>query len=218
MSHLRRLRAIGVGVLALMALGSAAATAAHAETEFRVNGEPLETEEALNGTFEGSWLFPIGKKVLIHCSTRLWVGMYKLPKGEIDDIYKYENCVTLISEAEAPSCAIEDFSLETRDSFFLHNGVTYMLQGPVEGTEKLGAIKFSKGCSLGSELSVVGSYVMECVGASCETEAVTHKFKTAASTLFSDTLKIGGESAKMEGAETIELGGVNKGQKWSVVA
>jgi hypothetical protein len=59
---------------------------------------------------------------------------------------------------------------------------------------------------------------MECVGASCETEAFTHKIKTAASTLFSVTLKIGGESAKMEGAETIELGGVNKGQKWSVVA
>jgi hypothetical protein len=218
MNQARTFKMLALSVMALLALLSFNAVAAHAETEFKINGSPLKADETLSGE-TGGWLFSIvGNDVIMHCNQRLWVGFVVLfiPPSKVDDLYKYEGCSVLIKAEKVPSCEVKEFSLDAEASFFLHKGATYMLVGPKKETEELGTINFGEKCPLGSKKTVTGSYVMECVVTSCETEAVAHAFAPASPKLFSDTLKIGGETTEVEGSETIVLGGTNKGQKWSV--
>jgi hypothetical protein len=214
MIHARTLIGVCTAILAGLAMLSFAA-AAQAEPLFTVNGSPLESNEEMAGELGGPWLFYIGSNVITHCATRLTVVLYTLLfLLEIDEGYKYEKCVTLIKEVEAESCNPKEITLNSKSHFFLHEGETYMLVGPAEGSENLGVIDFGEECALGEEAAVTGSYVMEC---DCETEALVHTFATAPVELFGDTLKIGSQASKMSGTETTKLAGANTGQKWSVI-
>jgi len=215
MIHTRTpIRVFGAAILAGLAVLSFTA-AAQAEPLFLVNGSPLESNEEMAGELGGPWLFYIGNNVVTHCATRLTVILYTLLfLLEIDEGYKYEKCVTLIKEVEAESCNPAEISLSSKSHFFLHEGATYLLVEPAEGSENLGIINFGEECALGEEAQVTGSYVMEC---DCESEALAHTFTTASAELFGDALKVGSQAAEMSGTGTVQLAGANAGQKWSVI-
>lgn len=217
---MRSLKVLGVSVMAALGLMAFTASAAHAETELKVNGTLLKANETFTGVNQGTYLLIIpSRNLVLHCAKRLFEGyLYLWIPRRWDIVYLYENCTALtLAGVSVPKCDVAEYTIKAEASAFLHNSKTYMLFGPEKGGV-LGEIEFGELCALTETVELTGSWVEECVEVSCETEAVSHKMAVASSKLFTtDALKFGEVSATLEGSAEVQLSGANKGQKWSVV-
>lgn len=179
------LMALGVCLLASLALAAWVATAAQAAAEWSIDGKtmtelgistaPLAGEMDTGKTFLLSSTTGKAKtKITVECTKLVLEKGLLLKGGEATAELLYSSCKTKLSEAESKVCKpTEPLTLPVRLLMILHGNRIHALE------DLGGTVKFGGECALPTENKITGSVVYECPngkepGNNCEKEQVTH--------------------------------------------
>jgi hypothetical protein len=225
-NRFKGLRPSLVAVLGLCLSILIAASGASA-AEWRIEGKKITETEVVSGAkhTEANFLVP-SLNIGILCAKHTIKDGLILTSGEVHGTIELTSCktITLSTGLENKACKPTEPVVATgRAKPFLHNGLTYILVLPPNGSTIYTTVKFSELCALPEEDIVKGTAVGECLnlklekGAGfCEEEAVTHLGQMAPQALFpSDQIFFGQHAVTYDGIAEVWLAGKNFGKKAS---
>jgi hypothetical protein len=218
----------------MAALGLMAVTAAGAQAkgDWRVNGVTTTGTIGVLGVVDPGSDFTLlssfgasNTPIAILCKTLTTDdGLLFVGGGSLATLL-FTACETFLKsppELSKPCKPAEPIVAKVKDLLILHNGKTYDLFSPDEGTT-FATIKLGEECAAGENVPVTGSLVAQCLWNNggvttigCEHEEVSHLIEQAPAALFpSDTLSFGTHAASLDGAANLHLGAPNVNALWS---
>jgi hypothetical protein len=216
----RLLSAFSLCLLSAVALMAFTAAPALAEGNWRVAGTPISETVQMEGEIDSEtlgFLVPSLNFQLVFNKITYDTGSL-LTGGESSVVFLLTEgaAYTMSPKKELPNCKPGDLTFKLKGSLFLHNGKTYEYLVPAEKGAPLTVTTYSEGCSVGEEVEVRGSIVLESVGGSFEEEAVKHLVRQAPSELFpGKTPTFGVQPMSLSGSWWTMLKGKWGGLKWS---
>lgn len=217
----RMTRPKAIGLCLFTALFALALNTAAANATWKVNGTSIGgelTPKILGHNLSNVLILltTMFAKVEVHCELLQVSGKIENPLHMHAAFTFSKNCKTLINSNEFISCKpLPETVLNTLGKLVKHNGMTYILFTPLEGTS-LGVFHLGSGpnCPLTLNWPISGSFVMECLVVACNQEAVSHPLSFVLPGLFpSDTLMPVG--AGFHGGISLHLGDAHQGMQWS---
>jgi len=209
-------------LLVVLALTMLTTASANAEGNWRIEGKNISESTTITGQGEGVYAFlvPSRNVELVFQSFAMDEG-FLLPNGTSYKVFLFtEGKVYTLSPAleEISSCKVGNLTFKVKGELVLHNGITYELLSPAEGT-LLTTTTYSSGtgCPLPKTVPIPGSLVLEDPGG-LQSEAVSHLVEQTPGGLFpGHGMLFGTHPMELDGSFSLELTGEHKGQKWSGV-
>jgi hypothetical protein len=140
-----------------------------------------------------------------------------LPNGESYKVLLFTEgeLFTMFPLEPVADCGVGNLTFKVKGKLILHEGITYELLSPFEGTNLTLTTYTGAGCPLPKNVPVTGSLVLEDPGGLNE-EAVTHLVQQASGALFpTDGMAFGGFKMSLDGSMSLKLTGEHEGMAWS---
>ena len=226
----RRLRSLGLALMATMGLVAFMATSAQAVT-WDINGAEINSNETIGGNPIGEALLLVpALNLIIHCkkvdveagSQILW-----LP-NDADVKLLFLECVTLVKGVKSAGCTPEILLVGALVLPILHGGIVWLLAEPLKEKKSFNVIHYNEEtCALPPLPEVTGSVVFECytgalVRLSCSHSRVTQLIRAVPSPvkeeLFpTDELRYGMNVALLDVEAEVFLNGARAGLPWAAL-
>jgi hypothetical protein len=199
------------------------AASAQAEGNYFVEGKKVTEKVGIEGVKEekvayGFLLPKLNFELVFDTFTTDNGSISTEGKGNID-LLLTKGKVWLMKPLQLTACVPGNLTFKLKSTLFLHEGTTYMLLEPAEGTT-MTITTYDEECALGEENPVTGSIVVEDASKSFGTEKIEHLVLQAPAGLFPEhQLLFGGakDTLSMDGSWTLKLNGKEGGKKWSAV-
>jgi hypothetical protein len=213
-----------LSVCIVSALGPMAliATGAQATAEWKIKGTTLKTTESFKGFAEAPFVFEMqlgGKpphSMQIKCNTlgfdsgTLFGSSEGVNAGTGSGTALLTECKAFIDLTEAPGCSPkEPMSLGVRLLQVLIEAKTHWEFEPLSAGS-FGIVHLNEACVLGSEFSVTGGILFECLKTPCETESSQHIISTTG-----NSMKFGKYPMTLSGSINLKLNGEHSAEEWS---
>lgn len=218
-------RALCFSFLAVLVLGAIAAGPAQAEGEWKIGGKTLAElglkEESVAGSAGETFTITESSaaKLEITCKTLTTEKANILSGGSSSETFVLEACALQGEIAKHCKLLNPVKSAALKAHLFLHNGKTYDLLEPAEGTtfmtmkfERIGAEGF---CLIGEELAFKGTVVAEMEAGERSEQPLIFKSSELEKLFPTDSLKLGANTAAIKGKAVLHLIGEHKNQMWT---
>jgi hypothetical protein len=218
MNRAKRLLAVPACLLAVACVAGLSASPALADwqIEGKAISESVEVEAENDGEEFGFLVPKLNFQLVFKKITYDKVSLNK--GGTTSEVFLFTEgtAYTISPKTLWKACEPGDLTFVAKGSLFLHNGKTYERFENLTG-QPLTVTTYSEECPIGEKIIVVGSVVLESVGSSFETEAVSHLVRQAPESLFPGKLNFGASPMNFIGSWIVKLKGKEAGKKWSGV-
>ena len=216
----RRLNALLAGLLACICFAAVAAAPAQAEGNWLIEGKTASSADLTGKQDSELYAFLIPS-----LNFQLVFKKFTFESGELlssgESLMKFsfeEGLVYTITNKKLVPCEVGNLKFFVRGSLFLHEGETYELLKPAEGSVLTLTTYGGESCPLGSENPVVGTPVFEEPGGALDKEGLSHLLLPASVSLFKGAaMTFGGHPMTLDGSFSLSLTGKEAGRKWSGV-